>query len=32
MYGEISELIKDDTKYKDDVDVIFDSVYNEIYK
>jgi hypothetical protein len=32
MYNEVSELIKDDPKYKDDVDVIFDRVYNEIYK
>jgi hypothetical protein len=32
MYNEVSELIKDDPKYKDDVDVIFDRVYNEIYR
>jgi hypothetical protein len=31
MYNEVSELIKDDPKYKNDVDVIFDKVYNEIY-
>jgi hypothetical protein len=32
MYNEVSELIKDDPKYKDDVDIIFNKVYGEIYR
>jgi hypothetical protein len=32
MYDEISKLLNEDPKYKDDVDVIFNKVYNEIYR
>ena len=32
MYNEISKLIGDDPKYKEDIDKLFDKVYDEIYK
>ena len=32
MYDEISKLLNEDPKYKDDVDIIFNKVYNEIYR
>lgn len=31
MYDEISKLIKNDSKYKEEIDIIFDRVYDKIY-
>jgi hypothetical protein len=32
MYDEISKSLNEDPKYKDDVDIIFNKVYGEIYR
>ena len=32
MHKEISKLIGDDPKYKDDINLIFDKIYDETYK
>ena len=32
MYDEISKLIENDPKYKEEIDTIFDRVYEEIYR
>jgi hypothetical protein len=31
MYDEISKLIGDDPKYKEQIEIIFDKVYDKIY-